>query len=194
MLILSFLSTYAVPIFAIIAALCGAVVGGLVGRSNDKQKRLAELKREVLLESLDRAYEFEDAMRDFTTNAPHGASDPDADEAAGAALGRALELDREMRRLRGRVAIVGSQSIIDSFAKFQSATDKFMDECARQINTDGIFRGAVAQEFHFEYATSLDKYVNETRRELGIRGSVRAKNEIRTDAVQVEDKSPDEVD
>lgn len=191
---MSFLTTYAVSIFAIGAALCGAVVGGLIGRSNDKQKRIAELKREVLLESLDRAYEFEDAMRDFTTNAPRGASDPDADEAAGSALGRALALDREMRRLRGRVAIIGSQSIIDSYADFQAVTDRFMDECARQINTDGIFRGAVAQNFHFEYANTLDKYVNETRKELGVHGSVRAKNELRTDAVQADGRNPEEID
>lgn len=193
MQILSFLTTYAVSFFAIFAALCGAVIGGLIGRSNDKQKRLAELKREVLLESLDRAYEFEDAMRDFTANAHLVGSDPGADEVAGAALGRALELDREMRRLRGRIAIIGSQPIIDAYANFQTATDKFMDECARQINTDGIFRGAVAQKFHLEYANILDKYVNETRRELGIRGSVRAKNELRTDAVQVEGPNPEEI-
>ncbi|WP_060923185.1 MULTISPECIES: hypothetical protein [Microbacterium] len=184
--ILSFLATYAIPLFAIGSALCGAFVGGLIGRSNDKQKRIAELKREVLLESLDNAYEFEDAMRDFTTNASLGGSDPEADAAGAAALERALELNKEMRRLRGRVAVVGSQAIVDSFGAFQTATDTFMDECARQINTDGIFRGEEAQKFHKEYAQALDKYVNRTRRELGIRRSVNAKNERRTDAVQVE--------
>lgn len=184
--ILSFLATYAIPLFAIGAALCGAFVGGLIGRSNDKQKRIADLKREVLLESLDRAYEFEDAMLEFTTNAPLGGSDAEADAAAAEAIGRALVLNKEMRRLRGRVAVVGSQGIIDSYAAFESATDRFMDECARQLNTDGIFRGAEAQKFHSEYAKALDKFVNKTRRELGIRRSVQAKNERRTDAVQVE--------
>lgn len=187
---LSFLATYAVPLFAIGSALGGAFVGGLIGRNNDKQKRIAELKREVLLESLDHAYEFEDAMRDFTTNAPLGGSNPEADAAAGAALERALTLDREMRRLRGRVAVVGSQALVDSFAEFQTATDKFMDECARQINTDGIFRGAEAQKFHREYAQALDKYVNKTRRELGIRRSIKAKNELRSNAVQVQVQVP----
>lgn len=124
-------------------------------------------------------------MRKFTANAPLGGSDPEADAAAGAALGRALALDSEMRRLRGRVAVVGSQAIIDSFAEFQTATDKFMNECARQINSDGIFRGAEAQKFHLAYVQALDKYVNKTRHELGVRRSVKAKNELRTDSVQV---------
>ncbi|MFJ6427708.1 hypothetical protein [Microbacterium maritypicum] len=183
---LSFATTYAVPLFALGSALCGAFVGGAIGRSNDKQKRLAEMRREVLLESLDRAYEFEDAMREFTVHAPDGGSNPEADAAAGAALGRALELDRDMRGLRGRVAVVGSQDVVDAFASFQQATDSFMDECARQINTDGIFRGAEAQKFHVNYAEALDRYVNSTRRELGIRRTVDARNARRTDAVQVE--------
>ena len=64
--ILSFMTTYAIPLFAIGSALCGVFAGGLISRSNEKSKRLGELRREIILESLDQAYAMEDAMSTFT--------------------------------------------------------------------------------------------------------------------------------
>ena len=86
----------------LVSALAGVLAGGLLSRSNEESKRLGELKREVILESLDQAYAMEDAMNTFTSNAPLGGTDPEADSRAGEAIGRAMVLDQEMRRMRGR--------------------------------------------------------------------------------------------
>jgi len=172
------------------SALAGVLAGGLLSRSNEKSKRLGELKREVILESLDQAYAMEDAMNTFTSNAPHGGSDPEADARAGEALGRALTLDHEMRRMRGRLSVVGSQDLIDSYGRFDKAISDYMNEVARQMNSDNVFRGSEARKFLDRYSDALDDYVNAARRQLGVRGRVEPRHRRSFDAVQVEVAPP----
>ncbi|MFN3707255.1 hypothetical protein [Microcella sp.] len=178
----------------LVSALAGVLTGGLLSRSNEKSKRLGELSREIVLESLDQAYAMEDAMSTFTSNAPRGGSDPEADALAAEAIGRVMMLDQEMRRMRGRVSLIGSQAVIDSFSHFDNAIHDYMDEVARQMNSDGIFRGAKAQEFLDRYSDALDDYVNQARRLLGVKGRVESRHRRSFDAVQVESTAPPEVD
>lgn len=186
----SALLTISPVLLPLVSALAGVFAGGLLSRSNEKSKRLGELRREIVLESLDQAYEMEDAMNTFTSNAPHGGSDPDADALAGEAIGRAMMLDQEMRRMRGRVSVVGSQDVIDSFSRFDKAIHDYMNEVARQMNSDGVFRGAKAREFLDRYSDALDDYVNQARKLLGVGGHVESSHRRSFDAVQVDSASP----
>ena len=174
----------------LVSALAGVLAGGLLSRSNEKSKRLGELKREIILESLDMAYAMEDAMSTFTSNAPFGGSDPDADARAGEAIGRALSLEQEMRRMRGRVSVIGTQALVDSFERFDKAIHDYMNEVARQMDTDGVFRGAEARKFLDRYSDALDDYVNESRQQLGVKGRVSPGHRKSFDAVQIEPATP----
>ncbi|GAA3928374.1 hypothetical protein [Microbacterium soli] len=178
----------------LVSALAGVFAGGLLSRSNEKSKRLGELRREIVLESLDQAYAMEDAMSTFTSNAPHGGSDAEADARAGEAIGRAMILDQEMRRMRGRVSVIGSQVVIDSFSHFDKAIHDYMNEVARQMNSDGVFRGAKAREFLDRYSDALDDYVNQARKLLGVKGRVESRHRRSFDAVQVESATPSQID
>lgn len=178
----------------LVSALAGVLAGGLLSRSNEKSKRLGDLKREIILESLDNAYAMEDAMRMFTSNAPRGGSDPEADASAAEAIGRAMMLGQEMRRMRGRVSVIGSQSVIDSFERFDKAIHDYMNEVARQINADGVFRGAEARRFLDHYSDALDDYVNQARRLLGVKGRVDSRHRRSFDAVQVERPAPTDME
>lgn len=188
--VLSTLVSISPALLPLMSALGGVLVGGVLSRSNEKSKRLAELKREVILESLDLAYAMEDAMSSFTSYAPHGGSDPEADALAGEALGRAAMLEQEMRRVRGRVSVVGSQRVIDSFERFDTAIHGYMNEVARQMNADGVFRGAEARTFLDHYADALDNYVNQARQQLGVQGRVNSRHRRAFDAVQVNRPAP----
>lgn len=190
--IVSALITVSPVLLPLVSALAGVLAGGLLSRSNEKSKRLGELRREIVLESLDQAYAMEDAMSTFTSNATHGGSDPEADALAGEAIGRAMMLDQEMRRMRGRVSVVGSQAVIDSFSHFDKAIHDYMNEVARQMNSDGVFRGAKAREFLDRYSDALDDYVNQARRLLGVKGRVESRHRRSFDAVQVEPRTPPE--
>lgn len=72
--------------------------------------------------------------------------------------------------------LVGSQGLIDAYALFGAATDKYLREVSRQLNDDGIFRLVPARKDLKRYGAALDAYVIQTRRELGIRRSVDARN------------------
>ena len=74
--------------------------------------------------------------------------------------------------MRGRVSVIGSQRVVDSYESFDKALHEYMNEVARQISTDGIFRGAEAEKFLDRYSEALDDYVNEARRLLGVRRRV----------------------
>jgi len=171
------------------SALVGVVVGGIIGRNNEKTRRINELRKDIVLDSLDQAYAFEDALSTFITHAPFGSTDPEDDLKTAQALERTFDLQSEMRRMQGRVSVIGSQRLIDAFANFQIATDDYMNEVARQINADGIFRAAEAKKFLALYAGSLDNYVNEARQLLQIKRKVKAHHHRNFDAVQVNDSS-----
>jgi len=184
--ILATLVTVSPVLLPLVSALAGVLAGGLLSRSNEKSKRLGELKREIILESLDQAYAMEDAMSTFTSNAPFGGSDPEADSRAGEAIGRVTMLGQEMRRMRGRVSVIGSQTVIDSFERFDKAIHDYMNEVARQMNADGVFRGAEARKFLDRYSDALDEYVNQARRLLGVNGRVNSRHRRSFDALQVD--------
>jgi hypothetical protein len=192
--VVSALTTVSPVLLPLVSALAGVLAGGLLSRSNEKSKRLGELRREIVLESLDQAYAMEDAMNTFTSNAPHGGSDAEADARAGEAIGRAMMLDQEMRRMRGRVSVIGSQEVIDSFSHFDKAIHDYMNEVSRQMNSDGVFRGGKAREFLDRYSDALDDYVNQARRLLGVKGRVESRHRRSFDAVQVESTTSAEID
>lgn len=190
----SILAALTPVLIPLLSALVGVLAGGLLTRSNEKNSRLGELKREILLDSLDHAYALEDAMTTFTSNATQGGSDPEADAHAAEAIGRAAELKQAMRRIRGRVSVIGSQTVVDSYLAFDWAISEYMDEVARQLNSDGIFRGAEARAFLDGYSDALDDYVNQVRKLLGVNGAIESRHRRSFDAVQVESITPPAAD
>jgi gas vesicle protein len=181
----------AVSIWTWAGPLAGVVVGGLLGgtsqmlvewRRGKHQRRedLMEVRRTAYFEALDVAEAMREAFDDLRIAMAGRIDEEDAstpeeaeemrqrDQAGVAAFNQVFANMRAVHRVAIKVSAVGSPRVRAAISQVNAAVDEYMDELGRQMNSDGIFRGAAAAAFAENYERVSDDLSAAIRADLDI--------------------------
>lgn len=165
---MSLLGGVAASIIGLLGVMVGSGLTALLSRRNEVSRSTRELRQKVYFETLDAAFDLYAHVRDFGNHAPNGSDSDAEDELAAAAFERATDVLEGFPKVEARVATVGSTPVIDATSRFRLSTDRYFEKLGAQIDSDGVFRVAVARRHALEYALALQDLVRATRKDLGV--------------------------
>jgi len=149
----------------------GASLTGRRARLNAESARRYEKKTDSYLAAIDPAFQLSDQMRLVVRHTPRGGEDPDSDRIAGDAFMKVIEVRTQLDRHLFELRVLGSTEVAKAYDKLRTRTDDYMDEVARQLEKDGIFRGAPGQAYLDDLDDLIAAALLGMRHDLGVRAT-----------------------